>query len=974
MRCYLIDQETRNLEYKKKRKLEEEKTATENLQKTKQIFDRTTYMKQYMKEKRANKLFVEKENDREALTKKRRRKDAIYNKIEKVRDIQRKALRRQDEAYKSKENKQESQRKIIRRKDGAYIQTEKEKDILRKSLKRQDETYKGNENKKEAVRKTERRKDQDYIQRERKRDIHRKSLRRKDEIYKSKENEKEVQRKSEKRKDKAFNQKERERDAQIKALKRQDKAYNQEEKKRDVHRKAVRRQDESYKVKENEKETKRKIEIRKDTAYNQREKLRDIERKAVRRQDVSYRIKENKKEAQRKKRRRNDEIYNRIEAERDCARKRRKRNDEEFREAERFAKKSKRENNLKKQKENLAAAFRKKRLRLNLNYKAREQLMRNSCKRGRSVLESIANFNAAISDSCSYVCSCCHQLWFKHSVRSINSIENIPMNKTLLGKCLTNILSVNNIEWICTTCFYNIKKGKIPKLSVLNGMVLPQQPPELDLCNLEERLTALRIPFMQIRCLGAGGQFSLKESVVNVPAQIEPTIRALPRPQFKTETIPVKLKRMMSMTHAVRTENIRPDAVMMALKKLMSTSELYKEANISVDERWETSVDEGQNVNEIERLSSSDDSDTFSEVGDSDTLPVMTLLDEPEIADVISVAPSEGQSPISLFKDPNAEYLAFPTLFCGQKRLDNSERHTNVYYSDICKWELRCVDRRIALHIPNIFFKMKKLKLEQVSSRVNLAVRRCKTKGKTYTAGYIIKENMGESLVKLDEGYKIFRTIRNSPQYWENQKKEAFAMKRQLGLPTLFISLSANDLYWSELIVSLGKLVDKKDYSREVQENTLSWDIRARLVQSDPVTCVRHFDHRVSKFINSVLRSPDCPLGILNDYFYRVEFQQRGSPHIHMLAWIANAPQFNDCNDDHVVDYVDKVASCISDVREEEHLYLECQKHRHTRTCRKGGKAVCRFGIPFPPMRRTMIIRPYEGENRTEYERHFKSI
>ena len=954
MCCYLIDQEKRNLEYQRKRKLEEENTATENLQKTKQTFDRTTYLKQYMREKRANKLFVEKENEREAHRKKTRRKDAIYNKIEKVRDRQRKALRRQDEAYKSKENKQESQRKIERRKDDAYIQTEKERDILRKSLKRQDETYKSNENKKEAVRKTERRKDQDNIQRERKRDIHRKSLRRKDEIYKSKENEKEVQRKSKKRQDESFRVEENKKEAQRKTARRQDKAYNQEEKKRDVQRKAVRRQDESYKIKENKKEAQRKTRRREDEAYKQNEKEKDV---------------------QRKRKQRNDEISNRIEAERDCARKRRKRNDEEFREAERFAKKSKRENNLKKQKENLAAAFRKKQLRLNPNYKAREQLMRNSCKRGRSVLESIANFNAAISDSCSYVCSCCHQLWFKHSVRSISSIENIPLNKTLLGKCLTNLLSVNNIEWICTTCFYNIKKGKIPKLSVLNGMILPQKPPELDLGNLEERLIALRIPFMQIRCLGAGGQFSLKGSVVNVPAQIEPTIRALPRPQFKTETIPVKLKRMMSMTHAVRTENIRPEAVMMALKKLMSTSELYKEANISVDERWEASVDEGQNVNEIERLGSSDDSDTFSEVGDSDTLPVMTLLDEPEIrAEVISVAPSEGQRPVSLFKDPNAEYLAFPTLFCGQKRLDNSERHTNVYYSDICKWELRCVDRRIALHIPNIFFKMKKLQLEQVSSKVNLAVRRCKTKGKTYTAGYIIKDNMGESLVKLDEGYKIFRTIRNSPQYWENQKKEVFAMIRQLGLPTLFISLSANDLYWSELIISLGKIVDKKDYSRDVQENTLSWDIRTRLVQSDPVTCVRHFDHRVSQFINNVLRSPDCPFGVLNDYFYRVEFQQRGSPHIHMLAWIANAPQFNDCNDDHVVDYIDKVASCSSDVREEEHLYLECQKHRHTRTCRKGGKAVCRFGIPFPPMRRTMIIRPYEGENRTEYERHFKSI
>ena len=679
---------------------------------------------------------------------------------------------------------------------------------------------------------------------------------------------------------------------------------------------------------------------------------------------------------QRKRKQRNDEHFSRLEAERDCARKRRKRNVEEFREAERLEKQSKRECDRQKGEKSNGAAFRKKQHRLNSNYRKKEQRFRNARKFGKTILESIDKFNASISDSCSYVCSCCQQLWFKQSVRSISSLETLPLNKTLLKKCLTDIPSVNNMEWICTTCFCNIRKGKIPKLSVLNGMKLSQKPPELNLCNLEERLIALRIPFMQIRCLGTGGQYSLKGSVVNVPAQIEPTIRALPRPHNKTETIPVKLKRMMSMTNAVTTENVRPDAVMLALKKLMSTSELYKEANISIDERWDAFDKENSENNETEVLSSGDDSDTFSEIDDSDSLPVMTLLDEPEIRteNVISVAPGEGQRPVSLFKDPNAEYLAFPTLFCGQKRMENSERHTNVYYSDICKWELRCVDRRIALHIPNIFFKMKKLQLEQVSSKVHLAVRRCKTKGKTYTAGYILKDNMGESLVRLDEGYKIFRTIRNSPQYWENQKKEVFAMIRQLGIPTLFISLSANDLYWSELIISLGKLVDQKDYSRDVQENTLSWETRTRLVQSDPVTCVRHFDHRVSQFLNTVLRSPDCPLGVLKDYFYRVEFQQRGSPHIHMLAWITSAPQFNGSNDGDVVDYIDKVASCSSNVTEEEQAFLECQKHRHTRTCRKRGKAVCRFGIPFPPMRRTMIIRPYEGENRSEYESHFKSV
>ena len=44
-----------------------------------------------------------------------------------------------------------------------------------------------------------------------------------------------------------------------------------------------------------------------------------------------------------------------------------------------------------------------------------------------------------------------------------------------------------------------IRDGKVPKLSVANGMKWPDKPPVLDLHQLEERLIALRIPFMQIR-------------------------------------------------------------------------------------------------------------------------------------------------------------------------------------------------------------------------------------------------------------------------------------------------------------------------------------------------------------------------------------------------------------------------------------------------------------------------------------------
>ena len=243
---------------------------------------------------------------------------------------------------------------------------------------------------------------------------------------------------------------------------------------------------------------------------------------------------------------------------------------------------------------------RMKTLRRNTGYAQKEHLQRRKQRFGHSFSEAKNRFKEAIYSSLSYVCSCCHQTWFRRSVRTISSLGKTILNTPLLNKCLTGYISVANCEWLCNTCLFNIKKGKIPRLAVINGMRFPYKPAELNLSDLEERLISLRIPFMQIRALNSGGQFSSKGSVVNVPADIEPTIHALPRLRKKSETIPVKLKRMKGFKHAVTTENVRPLAVMAALRTLLSTSQLYKDADISVDDEW--NIDHtGELIDDISR-------------------------------------------------------------------------------------------------------------------------------------------------------------------------------------------------------------------------------------------------------------------------------------------------------------------------------------------------------------------------------------
>ena len=62
---------------------------------------------------------------------------------------------------------------------------------------------------------------------------------------------------------------------------------------------------------------------------------------------------------------------------------------------------------------------------------------------------------------------------------------------------------------------------------------------------------------------------------------------------------------------------------------------------------------------------------------------------------------------------------------------------------------------------------------------------------------------------------------------------------------------------------------------------SLDWSEKNEVLRSNPVTVARMFEHRFHVFQNEVILSPSEPIGKIVDFFQRVEFQQRGSPHMH---------------------------------------------------------------------------------------------
>ena len=118
--------------------------------------------------------------------------------------------------------------------------------------------------------------------------------------------------------------------------------------------------------------------------------------------------------------------------------------------------------------------------------------------------------------------------------------------------------------------------------------------------------------------------------------------------------------------------------------------------------------------------------------------------------------------------------------------------------------------------------------------------------------------------------------------------------------------------------------------------------------------------YRLNTFFNELLKSPAKPLGEVEDYGIRIEFQARGSPHAHCVLWIKDAPKYDENSSEDVCKFIDQYITCsIPEVEGKlKELVLQLQNHRHSSYCKRNNS--CRFGFPHPPSDNTLIAEPCE--------------
>ena len=238
--------------------------------------------------------------------------------------------------------------------------------------------------------------------------------------------------------------------------------------------------------------------------------------------------------------------------------------------------------------------------------------------------------------------------------------------------------------------------------------------------------------------------------------------------------------------------------------------------SISCDSFSEAEVDEENNDNNLEsnnvRVS----------------MPNKKEYDETCLLPGYVFAPGENNTPLSLLIDKHADSLTFVKIYAGTiRRIPEHLSYQRVIQSELIRYDRRCCDPY------RIMYCASKIRLQKMYNSIQLHLRKNHSEG--LTAGQLLDPGYVNNLQLSDYAYRVFEHDRGSPAFFEKKKKELFAMIRQLGPPSIFLTLSSAETKWPELLVNLKVTVDKEIIS--VNDATqLPYPERARLLSSDPVT------------------------------------------------------------------------------------------------------------------------------------------
>ena len=519
------------------------------------------------------------------------------------------------------------------------------------------------------------------------------------------------------------------------------------------------------------------------------------------------------------------------------------------------------------------------------------------------------------------------------------------------------------------------------------------------------------LPIMSLYKLPRG-QYAYSGHVINLPQDVTCFVNSLPRLPSELDIIIIRKEQA---AHSHRDFRVKRAIVLQALQWLVN-NKYYRNVHINLDTLATLPEDGDLSGLESVTLDSSDENSEFStQVEDEDPydthlsssfVPSTTqrMTEQETVRQTVqerqshqrSVAaqptiswPPCGSNAINEFNTEGYMSCAFPMLFPTGAADFLAPRHLAVTIGNYLKHLMMFEDGRFARHPRFRYFAL------------NTEMRwRALQAGRIYVRQHphdaqLLVEELRDMVGREGEMFSnrvlhYATSLRGTRHYWFQQRSRLIAMVDTLGLPTVFFTHSAADLQWPEL----AHLI--------CPENPDSSSARSKADQENPAIADRFFYHRIVKFIDAFY------VGVLgaSDYWFCFEWQHRGSPHVHGLAWLPDAPdvkkaladseETSAADKEALIQYVDNIVSTTnpavlpdgSNVDEASlpktnphicnKLYSEVEDfdqdladliatcQRHTRCsaayCLRthSVQQKCRFGYPKPLQRQTTLVTEEE--------------
>ena len=543
---------------------------------------------------------------------------------------------------------------------------------------------------------------------------------------------------------------------------------------------------------------------------------------------------------------------------------------------------------------------------------------RKSTKHCDDIRIVINTFKNTIKDGPNYACVSCSKFLFRRSVIVFNRNRYKKSSLNLIEKFLASETNTsdNDTLYICHQCDTSLKKDQVPVLCGVNGLLLETVPDQLkDLSSLELQLISKVLPFMKIVPLYTGAQKGIRGQVVLVPSDISKVTNSLPRLTSESQIITLALKRRLSDKHSFHKQFIRPQNVNNALTYLKNNSSFYSDTEIN--SQWET-LSEEQNkelwsaiTNRSENSANNDSQeetivDSEDEIDNENPPEVVEYLQQkncvnsntcfqqihgPNVTtdNVLNIAPAEGQRPTTFFNEKNWEALAFPKLFPTGKFTFNYQREKSISKKKYFSARLLHKDGRFSETTEYIFHALDILERQTLTDTISITTR--KSYFQDISAGQLKDPNKLLKLLSQDQVYASFKNIRGTPQYWQQMQFDMLAKLRQLGPYTFFLTGSAAEFHWTEVIKVVARQYGTILSEEEVLK--MDWNTKRNWLQRNPVTVARHIDYIFEQLWGKVILSRAHPIGEILNYDRRKEMQGRGTEHFHAAVHVKDAPKID---------------------------------------------------------------------------------